>query len=31
MELLNRSGLLLSRNSGRKTATHFSWNCFTKE
>ncbi|RVC33081.1 hypothetical protein EN781_33650, partial [Mesorhizobium sp. M4A.F.Ca.ET.090.04.2.1] len=27
MESPNRSNYLLLRNSGRKTATHFSWNC----
>jgi hypothetical protein len=27
MEAQDRSNLLFSRNSGQKTASHFSWNC----
>ncbi|TAX44242.1 hypothetical protein ELH99_32885 (plasmid) [Rhizobium leguminosarum] len=28
-EAQNRSNFLFLRNSGRKTASHFSWNCST--
>ncbi|TQO77047.1 hypothetical protein EXN69_13985 [Rhizobium rhizogenes] len=29
-ESLKRSSLLFLRNSGRKTATHFSWSCSSR-